>query len=77
MGETMEERRQKNQMNEKLLLAYGPTIWPENAMCKKLFSCTFYIRNINSKATYWIVIEFNFRNMPFNLNKYNKWKITN
>ena len=52
MGKTMEERRQKNQMKEKLLLAYGPKIWPENAMCKKLLSCTFYVRIINSKATY-------------------------
>lgn len=52
MDKTMEKRRQKNQMNEKLLPAYGPKIWPENAMCKKLLSCTFYISNINSKATY-------------------------
>lgn len=65
MGKTMENRRQKNQMNEKLLPAYGPKIWPENAMCKKLLSCTFYISNINSKATYWTVTEFNFRKHAF------------
>lgn len=52
MGKTMEKRRQKNQMNEQLLPAYGPKIQPENTVCKKLLSCTFYISNINSKATY-------------------------